>query len=128
MMLASKHGVLVMLLSGYCLQGTTILAADQAASGYYTEPQLYGMRPNPNAETEMGPIGATGMDARIYKGVRVTVENVQPNTPASGKNGEPKQVAVTIPVLGTYSKTFPLKCEKSKKIIQWFRDAWKELA
>ena len=164
MMLASKRGVLVLVLSGYCLQGITILAADKAASDYYTEPQLYGMRPNPNAETEMGPIGATGVDARIYKGVRVTVENIQPNTPASGKfskgdvilgvngaklegknplvvlgtaltqaeatdgilkfdvkpgkDGEPKQVTITIPALGAYSKTFPLNCEKSKKIIK----------
>jgi len=138
--------------------------AVQGAADYYTEPQLYGMRPNPNAETEMGPIGATGIDARIYKGVRVTVEKIQPDTPASGKfskgdiiigvngaklegknpmvvlgsaltdaeatdgilkfdvkpgkGGEPKQVTVTIPVLGAYSKTFPLNCEKSKKIIQ----------
>jgi C-terminal processing protease CtpA/Prc len=60
-------------------------AAAQEASAYYTEPQLYGMRPNPNAETPLGPIGATGIEARIYKGVRVIVENTQPNTPARGK-------------------------------------------
>jgi len=139
-------------------------AAAQEASAYYTEPQLYGMRPNPNAETPLGPIGATGIEARIYKGVRVIVENTQPNTPARGKfskgdvilgvngaklegknplvvlgtalteaeatdgnltfdikpgkDGEPKQVTITIPVLGAYSKTFPLNCEKSKKIIK----------
>ena len=39
-------------------------AAAQGAAEYYTEPQLYSMRPNPNAETEMGPIGATGIEAR----------------------------------------------------------------
>jgi hypothetical protein len=164
MKLSNKQGIMVLLLWGCCLQGMTALAAGQSASDYYTEPPLYGMRPGPNAETEMGPIGATGIDARIYKGVRVTVENIEPNTPASGKfskgdvilgvngaklagknplvvlgsalteaeaadgvltfdvkpakDGEPKQVAVTIPVLGAYSKTFPLKCEKSAKIIK----------
>jgi len=139
-------------------------AAAPGASEYYTEPQLYGMRPNPNAETEMGPIGATGIEARIYPGVRVTVENIQPDTPAygklskgdvvlgingaklegknplvvlgtaltqaeatdgvlsfdlkPGKDGAPKQVTITIPALGAYSKTFPLNCEKSKTIIR----------
>ena len=139
-------------------------AAAQGASECYTEPPLYGMRPNPNAETEMGPVGATGIEARVYKDVRVTVENIQPNTPAfgklskgdvilaingaklegknplvvlgtalteaeakdgiltfdfkPGKDGEPKQVTITVPVLGAYSKTFPLNCEKSKKIIR----------
>jgi len=139
-------------------------ATAQGAAEYYTEPQLFGMRPNPNAESEMGPIGATGIEARIYPGVRVTVENIQPNTPAVGKfnkgdvvlgiNGAKlegknplvvlgsalteaeatdgiltfdikpgkgdasKQVTLTIPVLGAYSKTFPLNCAKSKTIIR----------
>ena len=139
-------------------------AAAPGAAEYYTEPQLYGMRPNPNAESEMGPIGATGIEARIYPGVRVTVESIQPNTPASGKlskgdvvlgvngamlegknplvvlgtalteaeatdgiltldvkpakDGAPKQVTIKIPVLGAYSKSFPLNCEKSKMIIK----------
>ncbi|MCX6872984.1 MAG: DUF6288 domain-containing protein [Verrucomicrobia bacterium] len=125
-------------------------AVAPGAPEYYTEPPLYGMRPNPNAETEMGPIGATGIEARIYPGVKVTVENIQPNTPAygklskgdvvlgingamlegknplvvlgtaltqaeatdgmlafdikPGKDGAPKQVTITIPVLGAYSK------------------------
>ncbi|MEI6605612.1 MAG: DUF6288 domain-containing protein [Verrucomicrobiota bacterium] len=141
-----------------------VSASASGAPEYYTEPPLYGMRPNPNAETEMGPIGATGIEARIYPGVKVTVENIQPNTPASGKlskgdvvlgingailegknplvvlgtalteaeatdgvltfdikpgkDGAPKQVTITIPVLGAYSKTFPLDCAKSKTIIR----------
>ncbi len=139
-------------------------AAAQGASEYYTEPQIYGMRPNPRGERELGPIGATGIAARIYKGLRVTVEDTQPNTPAHGKfnkgdiilgvNGaklkgknplvvlgtalteaeatdgilkfdikpakgsQEKQVTVRIPVMGAYSRTFPLKCRKSKKIIE----------
>lgn len=146
-----------------CVMAIAPVAVTGAAD-YYREPRLYGMRPNPNAETEMGPIGATGIDARIYKGVRVTVENIAPNTPASGKfskgdvilgvngaklegknplvvlgsalteaeatdgrltfdvkpgkAGEPRQVTITIPVLGAYSKTFPQNCEKSKTIIK----------
>ena len=145
-----------------CLMALVPATAPGAAE-YYTEPPLYGMRPNPNAENEMGPVGATGIEARIYKGVRVTVEDIEPNTPAHGKftkgdvilgvngaklegknplvvlgtalteaeaadgvlkfdvkpakGGEPTQVTVTIPVLGAYSKTFPLNCEKSKKIV-----------
>lgn len=70
-----------------CLAGILALAAAAAGAApeYYTEPPLYGMRPRPNAEIEMGPIGATGIEARIYPGVRVTVEHIQPDTPAAGK-------------------------------------------
>lgn len=138
---------------------TSVLAAD-----YYTEPPLYGMRPHPNFEIVLGPIGVTGIEARIGKGVEVIVENVLPNTPAFGKcnkgdvilgingvklegknplvilgtalnkaeatdgkmafdiksaqNGELKGITCTIPVLGAYSKTFPLNCEKSKGIVK----------
>jgi len=55
------------------------------ASGYYTEPQVYNMRPHPEYEWNMGPIGPTGIFARIYKGMRVTVEKIEPSTPADGK-------------------------------------------
>ena len=152
-----------MSLSLTCLMAL-VPAIAPGAPEYYTEPPLYGMRPNPNYETEMGPIGATGIEARIYPGVKVTVENIQPHTPADGKftkgdvvlgingaklegknplvvlgtalteaeatdgvltfdikpgkDGAPKQVTITIPVLGAYSKTFPLNCEKSKTIIK----------
>jgi len=141
------------------LRTTPALAAD-----YYTEPQIYGMRPNPGGECEFGPIGVTGIEARIYKGVTVAVEGTQPNTPAHGKfhkgdiilgvngallkgknpfvvlgsalteaeatdgvvtvdvkqgeNGVARQVTIKIPVLGAYSKTFPLNCDKSGKIIK----------
>ncbi len=36
----------------------------------------------------------------------------------SGNDAAAKKVEVVIPVLGSYSKTWPLKCEKSKKIIK----------
>jgi hypothetical protein len=70
------------------MHGTLMLSPDATARSpaeYYTEPQIYGMRPNPNGELELGPIGATGIEARIYKGVTVTVEATQPDTPATGK-------------------------------------------
>lgn len=133
------------------------------AAEYYTEPPLYGLRPNPGADSEFGPIGVTGIEARIGKGVQVIVESVQPGTSATGKfnkgdiiigvngaklagknplpligsaltdaeasdgkltfeiqaaKGGVSQIPITIPVLGAYSKTFPLNCDKSKKIIQ----------
>lgn len=59
---------------------TSSMAAD-----YDTEPKLYGTRPDPNMENELGPIGVTGIEARIAKGGRVIIETVQPDTPASGK-------------------------------------------
>jgi len=140
------------------------LPAAAGTSGYYTEPKVFGFRPNPNHESDFGPVGVTGIVARVYKGVKVTVEEVQPGTAADGKfekgdvilgvngaevkgknpfvvlgtaitdaeakdgvlafdikskkDGRVKQVTVKIPVIGTYSNTFPLKCKKSKKIIK----------
>ncbi|MCF7957224.1 MAG: DUF6288 domain-containing protein [Phycisphaerae bacterium] len=135
------------------------------ASEYYTEPQVYSNRPHPNYEKAFdGSIGATGIETRIYKGGAITVENMQPGTPADGKfskgdvlvgvngvllkgknpyvilgtalceaeatdgqmvfdvnpgkEGNVKKVAITIPVMGAYSRTFPLNCSKSTKIIQ----------
>jgi hypothetical protein len=62
------------------------VAAAQSPSEYYTEPQLYGDRPNPNQEYRIPQvIGVSGIMARIDKGVTVTVEETQPNTPAAGK-------------------------------------------
>ena len=67
------------------LLGAACCVTSAMAAEYYTEPQLYGLRPNPGVENELGPIGVTGIEARIAKGVQVTVESVQPGTPASGK-------------------------------------------
>lgn len=67
----------------YCL---TAEAGEKSGSkDAYTKPQLYGMRPSPNEEWNLGCIGATGIGARIYKGLRVTVENTRPGSPADGK-------------------------------------------
>ena len=132
-------------------------------AGYYSEAQIFASRPRVDREMHVGHIGVTGVVARIYKGVILTVEKTQPKTPAHGKfkkgdvitgiNGislkgknafvtlgnaltkaeasdgkmifevqsdeaASKKVEVVIPVLGSYSKTWPLNCEKSKKIIR----------
>ena len=63
--------------------GTLVKVA--GAAEYYAEPQVYGSRPNPAGEYDLGPIGASGIMTRIYKGVAVTVEETIPNTPAHGK-------------------------------------------
>lgn len=83
-----KSWIMVLLMSAFLLQLVAFspaLAAAKQPADYYTEPQVYGMRPNPTAEFQMGPIGVTGIEARIYPGVIVTVEKTQPNTPAYGK-------------------------------------------
>jgi hypothetical protein len=153
-----------LLLLGACLHGMTSFAANKESSDYYAEPQVYANQPNPNREYDAFPVGVTGLEVCIKKGVVVSVEATQQGTPAAGKfqkgdvlvgiNGmllkgrnpyvalggaltaaeakdgvltfdvkagkdnTVKQVTLTIPVMGAYSKTFPLNCEKSKKIIR----------
>lgn len=130
---------------------------------YYTEEQVYQLRPQPDREKTFGHIGVVGLVTRVYKDVIVKIESVVPNTPADGKfqkgeiitgvNGisllgrnpfvvlgtalnnaestdgvltfdvkDSKEVArkvkISVPVLGKYSKTWPLNCRKSEKIIK----------
>jgi hypothetical protein len=79
---------------------------------YYTEPQIYANRPNPNNEKAFdGSIGVTGIEVRIYKGIVITVEGTQPGSPADGKfskgdviigvNGVPLKGRNPYVVLGT---------------------------
>ncbi len=135
----------------------------QTGNGYYTEEYIYVSRPNPNNERYFGNIGTTGLKARIYPGVALTVDEMAPGSPSEGKfakgeivtgiNGTAlkgfnpfvvmgnaltkaeatdgkmvfdvtsadgktqRKETVTIPVLGAYSKTWPLDCPKSKRII-----------
>lgn len=153
---------LVLFFLALSLSATTTFAAILKATDYYTEPQVYTSRPNPNREVDAFPVGVTGLEACIKKGVVVTVRGTQPGTPATGKfqkgdillgvngtllkgkdpyvvlgtaltaaeatdgkmvfdvqsGGTPKQVTLVIPVLGAYSKTSPLNCAKTKKIIE----------
>jgi len=67
------------------LLGAVCCVTSAMEAEYYSEPQVYGLRPNPGVENELGPIGVTGIEARIGKGVQVTVETVQPGSQASGK-------------------------------------------
>ncbi|MBI1336238.1 MAG: hypothetical protein GC164_04670 [Phycisphaera sp.] len=133
-----------------------------AADPYYTQPQVYNSRPPTDRGYMFGHIGPTGIVAYINPGVLVTVEEMQPGSPAEGKfkkgdillgvngktlkglnpfvvmgeaitraeatdgkltfkvlSGEVEhEVALTIPVLGRYSKTWPVDDAKSKKIIE----------
>ena len=64
-------------------------AAPGKAAEYYTEPQIYGSRPPVDRETRLGNIGPTGIEARIGRGVIVTVEGTQPGTPATATRRRP---------------------------------------
>ena len=138
--------------------------AAKGGDEYYTAPQVFNMRPRPDREKHFGRIGVTGIGVRVYKGVLIKVESVQPDTPASGKfkkgqiiagvNGVPltgknpfvalgdalnkaesadgvltfdvknskgesaRKVRITVPVLGKYSRTWPVNCSKSASIIK----------
>lgn len=50
----------------------TLVYGASRPSEYYSEPQIYSNRPNPNNEMAFcGSIGVTGIETRIYKGVAV---------------------------------------------------------
>lgn len=147
-----------------CLLTLLLLCGSVFASDYYTEPEVYQMRPDPAKEMALDCIGATGIKARFYPGVILKVEGFTEKSPAEGKmkvgeiiagvNGvelkginplvalgealtsaeatdgrmvfdikadqdaPSRKVTVMIPVLGSYSETWPLKCQKSDKIIK----------
>ena len=56
-----------------------------AADDYYTEPQVFSSRPRADKEMALDCIGATGIKARVYKGVVLKVEGIIPGSPAAGK-------------------------------------------
>jgi len=56
-----------------------------AADDYYTEPQVFRSRPAVSKEKYFGQVGATGLDVRVYEGVKVTVEGTVAGSPAAGK-------------------------------------------
>ena len=65
-----------------CLAASTALAGDDE---YYTEDQVYQLRPRPDREMPFGYVGVTGVLVRVYEGVKVTVEKTMPDSPADGK-------------------------------------------
>ena len=70
---------------GMLMAAGAALAAD-AQKPYYTEPPLYGFRPNPDQEEIVfGDVGVSGLLINFCKGVVATVDKTLPNTPADGK-------------------------------------------
>ncbi len=62
--------------------------AAPAAAGGDASPvgeKIYLSCPEPDRETYFGCIGATGLMARVYPGMTVTVEKTMPGSPAEGK-------------------------------------------
>ena len=126
--------------------------------------QIYKSRPSERTQMNIKSIGATGIQARIYKGLTVKIEGTAEDSPSEGKfkvgqiltgvNGVDfegnnlfvvlgkaltaaeasdgklvfdvkdgpdaavEKITVKIPVLGAYSDTWPLGCEKSEKIVK----------
>ncbi|MBT3201370.1 MAG: hypothetical protein HN350_15830, partial [Phycisphaerales bacterium] len=76
--LAVSLAALALLLVSFACYG-----AEKAS--YYTEPQVYRARPEPNREAPFGHIGVTGVMVRIYRDVTVKVEKTMPGSPAAGK-------------------------------------------
>ncbi len=147
-----------------CLLAVLALCGPVSGVDYYTEPEVYQMRPDPAKEMALDCIGATGVKARFHPGVILKVEGFTEKSPAEGRmkageiiagvngvelkginpfvalgealtaaeatdgrmvfdikaseNAAARKVTVMIPVLGKYSDTWPLGCEKSKKIIK----------
>lgn len=85
MKVMKRTGGIFLFVSGLCLKSLPGLAAAQTPEDYYTEPQVYANRPNPNREYDAFPVGVTGLEAVIKKGVVVAIEKIQPGTPAFGK-------------------------------------------
>ena len=138
--------------------------ATLARAGGENSRKIYTSRPTEKTQQNINCIGATGIKARIYKGLVVKVEGFTENSPADGKmkvgqviigvNGKSfegnniyvvlgnaltsaeasdgkmvfdikdsekastTQIGIHIPVLGSYSKTWPLDCNKSQQIIK----------
>ena len=60
--------------------------AEDANKPYYTEDQLYELRPDPGKEEILfGNVGVTGLLINFHKGVVAAVDKALPNTPAAGK-------------------------------------------
>ena len=123
--------------------------------------RVFKANPTPDKVYPRFHVGVTGIYATVEKGLLVTVDGTEPDTPAAGKfekgdlilavNGkrlegtdplvalgeaigaaeasdgklvfamkrgeEEVEAALTIPVLGAHSKTWPLNCKKSQTVI-----------
>lgn len=62
------------------------------------------------------------IDPRIQLGNLIAKAEASDGTLSFAIKGQPAPVVVKIPVLGAYSKTWPLDCPKSEKIVRAFAD------
>lgn len=74
----------------FCLYGMQngLHAADGSSADdakWYTEPKVYSFRPRVDQARDFGPIGVTGIEATLKKGVAVTITAVHTPSPAAGK-------------------------------------------
>jgi len=60
-------------------------AGSAPTDDYYTEPPLFGLRPNPKTESNFGVVGVTGLKLKVFPGVVLKVQEALPGTPADGK-------------------------------------------
>ncbi|MFO7820639.1 MAG: DUF6288 domain-containing protein, partial [Lentisphaeria bacterium] len=69
-----------------CVQvcATATMGATEAAEDAATE-KVFNSRPNPETRQGFGHIGPTGINAYIYKNLKITVESVADGSPAAGK-------------------------------------------
>jgi hypothetical protein len=56
-----------------CLLAVLALCGPVSGGDYYTEPEVYQMRPDPAKEMALDCIGATGTTARFHPGVILKV-------------------------------------------------------
>ncbi len=64
-------------------RGTEAMAGPAAED--FSGPGMFNRAPDAGTEMDLGQIGATGIQARIYRGLKVTVEGTEPGTPAAGR-------------------------------------------
>lgn len=68
-----------------CLLPVMALCGPASGGDYYTEPEVYQMRPDPAKEMALDCIGATGIKARFHPGVILKVEGFTEKSPAEGR-------------------------------------------
>jgi hypothetical protein len=68
-----------------CLLAVLALCGPVSGGDYYTEPEVYQMRPDPAKEMALDCIGATGIKARFHPGVILKVEGFTEKSPAEGR-------------------------------------------
>jgi len=110
--------------------------APSEAAPFYKEPTLFSVAPDEtvsfNTLARFGPVGMViesingempkDIDPRIQLGDLIAKAEATDGTLTFAIRDQAAPVVVKIPVLGAYSKTWPLDCPKSEKIIRGFAD------